>query len=246
MKKGIYTIIVAAAVISVLLSGCAGTLHVVNNLSLTTKVKTTSSIMLNARSLAKNKTVFVKVTNTSEMQEIDISGILKQKMTSKGYTIVEDPSGAGYVIGVNVLFMDYIKDNGMSLDMMLAGAFGGGIAGSGIGRGLSSNLAGAGAGVLVGGVLGALAGSLVHVDNFAGVVDVRIDERTNDGIMKGTIKSNIQQGISTSVQMEREVTSDYVSYATKIAARATRTNIDRNEAAIAISEKIATQITAIF
>jgi hypothetical protein len=64
------------------------------------------TIFLNANILAKNRNVFVRVTNTSDMQEIQFESFLKDKLSQKGLTIINDPSQAGYVIQANVLYMD--------------------------------------------------------------------------------------------------------------------------------------------
>ena len=55
-----------------------------------------------------------------------------------------------------------------------------------------------------------------------------------------------KQGEATVLRTEREVTSDFQTYRTRIVAKAKQTNIDRTEAAKIISNKLAIQIAGMF
>lgn len=243
MKKFLLLICVITLVFG--LSGCAGTMQAIEHSSMTTKVKMSDSIILDPTTLAKNRTVYVRVTNTSEMQEIQFEPMLKTKLQQKGLKVVSNPEEAGYIIQVNVLYMDYAKDASMTADGMVAGGVGGALLGSGIGSGWKGNTAGAVIVGAIGSIAGGLIGKMIHVDRYLGVIDVRIQEKVEGGII-GKVESNVTQGTSTTIKTEREIKTDYQSYQTRIAAEAVRTNINKEEAAAAISDKLATQIAAIF
>lgn len=203
------------------------------------------SIILDAASIAKNRTAYVRVTNTSDMQEIQFEPMLRVKLEQKGIKMVSDINDAGYIIQANVLYMDYAKDASMTADGMAAGGIGGALVGSGVGSGWKGNTAGAIVGGIVGSVVGGLIAKAVHVDRYIGVVDVRIQERVEGGVT-GKIESNIKQGTSTTITTEKSIQSNYQTYTTRIAAEAVRTNINKEEAASVISDKLATQIASIF
>ncbi len=231
---------------TLVMTGCAGTMNAISNISMSTSVKMSDSIILDPMNIAKNKTAYVRVTNTSEATDMTFEAQLKNKLTAKGMTIVTDPSKAGYFILANILYMDIAKDNSMTADGMITGAGLGTLAGiAAAGKGWKGPAAMGIVGSMVGSVVGGLASSLVHVDMYSGLIDIEIREKVDGGVTT-TTKANIKQGTSTTVQTEQKAVSDYQTYRTKIAAHAKQTNIDKKEAEIAVSEKIAGQIAGMF
>lgn len=226
------------------LSGCASIEKAIEHREIQVGVKMSETIFLDPATLLKNRTAYLRVSNTSDMQEIDFEGLLRNKLTQKGIILTNDPSKAGYLIQVNVLYMDYEKE-GLTDAGMVTGGFGGALAGSTIGRDLTGAVAAAGAVGLIGSIVGGLAGSLIHVDTFLGAIDVQIQEKVEGGV-KGVMKADVKQGTGTTLQTEREVKSDFQVYRTRMAAKAKQTNIDKQEAARVISDKLATQIGALF
>lgn len=77
------------------------------------------------------------------------------------------------------------------------------------------------------------------------MVDVQIQEKT-DKPVTGQLVTNAQQGSAATIRTTQEVTTNYQIYRTRITCTAQQTNIDRNEAARAIAEKIADQIGGMF
>jgi len=227
------------------LSGCAQTMHAIEHAKMTTTVKMSDSIFLNPAVLDKNRNIYVRVTNTSDMQDISFENMLKDRLAAKGLTIVNDPSNASFLIQANVLYMDYEKQ-GLTADGMLTGGYGGAIAGALLGgRGWKGPAAGAIIGSAVGSIVGGAIGSAFKVENFFGAVDVQIQEKVEGGV-KGVVITNASQGSATKLQTEKEITSDYQTYRTRIVAKATQTNIDKTEAARVLSEKLAVQIAGMF
>lgn len=245
-NKVVKSLIVLLLVISLMgLTSCAQTMHAIEHAKMTVIVKMSDTIFLDAQNLAKNRKAYVRVTNTSDMQEIAFEGLLRDKLAQKGIMLVNDPSEAGYIIQANVLYMDYEK-KGLTADGMLAGGFGGAIAGNILGgRGWKGPAAGTLIGSVVGGLAGAAIGAAFKVETFFGTVDVQVQEKVEGGV-RGTMTTDASQGSATRLHTEREVQSDYQTYRTRIVAKATQTNIDRAEAAGIISEKLAQQIAGMF
>lgn len=244
LQKAIGIMFMVLLAFPVVLSGCAGTIKAIENREMTTKVKMSDSIILDAQNLAKNKTVYIRVTNTSDMQEIVFEDALRNRISQKGYIIINDPSSAGYIIQANVLYMDYAKES-MTADAAAVGGFGGALLGSGIGGGFKENVGGALVGGVIGSVAGAVVGKMVRVDNYIGVIDVQIQERVADRI-SGTMKTDARQGSATSFTTDRKIETNYQTYRTRMAAEAVQTNINKDEAARVISNKIASQISGVF
>lgn len=228
-------------------TGCGQMINAIEHSDMQAKLKMTDTIFLDPVVRAKNKTIYVTVNNTSDMQEVDtamLQNLIVSRLTAKGYQVVNDPAQAGYIIQTNILYMDYYRQTGTK-EGALEGALVGGGSGALIGQSRDTSIALGLIGALVGGVGGALLGKALKVETYAGVVDVQIQERT-DRPVTGQIITNAQQGSSTTIQTKQEINSNYQIYRTKIACTAQQTNIDKTEAARAIAEKIATQIGGMF
>ncbi len=246
IKKGNVSrnVVILVLIASFLFYGCASMEKAIEHREMQVGVKMSDTIFLDPTTLLKNRTAFLRVSNTSDMQEIDFEGLLRNKLTQKGIILTNDPLKAGYIIQANVLYMDYEKE-GLTDVGMTAGGFGGALAGGTLGRDITGAVAAAGAVGLIGSIVGGLAGSLIHVDTFIGVIDVQIQEIVEGGV-KGVMKADVKQGTGTTLQTEREVKSDFQVYRTRMAAKAKQTNIDKQEAARVISDKLAIQISALF
>ncbi|MDW7973445.1 MAG: complement resistance protein TraT [Thermodesulfovibrio sp.] len=89
---------------------CGQMITAIEYSSMQVKLQMTDTIFLDAVAKAKNKTVYVVVNNTSDMQEVDttmLQNLITSRLTAKGYQVVNDPTQAGYIIQANVLYMDY-------------------------------------------------------------------------------------------------------------------------------------------
>lgn len=225
------------------LSGCA-TMQAIDNVKMTVAAKMSDTIFFDPLTLGKNRTAYLRVTNTSDMQEINFESQLRERLSQKGLALVNDQTQAGYIIQANVLYMDYEK-RGLTGDGMLAGGYGGAVGGASLGGDWSGTMAGAGIGGLVGSVVGGAIGSIIKVETYAGVVDVQIQEKVEGGI-KGTMRTDAKQGSASTLLTEREIKSDYQIYRTMIAAMAKQTNINKKKAAEVVSERLALQIANIF
>jgi hypothetical protein len=230
------------------LSGCATIPTAIEYSDLQVKVKMTDTIFLDPILKAKHKKVFLAVANTSDLQEIDptvLKNALAEKLIKKGYTIVNDPEEASFIIQTNILYMDYYRQTG-AREGGLEGALAGAGAGAYLGRGSDSRaVALALIGAVVGEVGGAMLGKVIKVETYAGVVDVEIREKTDKPVI-GQIVTNATLGTATTLQTKQEVSTNWQVYRTKIAATAQRTNINKEEAAKVIIDRLSTQIANIF
>ncbi|GAB5045813.1 complement resistance protein TraT [Thermodesulfovibrio sp. TK110] len=236
-----------ALVFLIQLTGCGQMITAIEHSDMQVKLKMTDTIFLDPVAKAKNRTVYVAVNNTSDMQEVDtgmLQNLIASRLTAKGYQVVQDPSQAGYIIQANVLYMDYYRQTGTK-EGAVEGALIGAGSGALIGQSRDTSIALGLIGGVVGGIGGALIGKALKVETYAGVVDVELREKT-DKPVTGHIVTNAQQGSSTTIQTKQEVNTNWQIYRTKIVCTAQQTNIDKNEAARAIAERIATQIGGMF
>ena len=169
------------------------------------KLKMTDTIFLYPIAKAKNRTVYIAVNNTSDMQEVDtgmLQNLIASRLAAKGYQIVHDPSQAGYIIQANVLYMDYYRQTGTH-----EGAITGGLAGAGagalIGQSRDTSIALGLIGGLVGGIGGALIGKAIKIETYAGVVDIELREKT-DKPVTGQMVTNAQTGSATKYRQNRK------------------------------------------
>ena len=197
-------------------SGCAHTINAIEHAQMQVNVKMKDSIFLTP---GKNRKVYVRMTNTSEMQEIALDNLLADKLAAKGYERVADPEQAAYCLQVNVLYFDLMK-KGMTPDGMLVGSAGGGLAGAAV-------------------------GAAFHVDTYAGAIDMQISER-GKAVGTATTVATALQGASGSTTTETKPQTNVSTYQTRLVAWATQTRIDKTEAAQVVAQKLADQISAIF
>lgn len=228
-------------------TGCAQMINAIEHSDMQVKLKMTDTIFLNPLNKENNRKIYVSVTNTSDMQEVNtdiLQNLIQSRLSAKGYQITSDPSSAGYIIQINVLYMDYYRQTGTQEGGLTGGLLGAG-AGALIGQSRDTSIALALIGGLVGTVGGAIIGKALKVETYAGVVDVQIQEKTDRPVV-GQIVTNVKQGTSTTIETKQEINTNYQIYRTKIACTAQQTNIDKNEAARAIAERIASQIGGMF
>jgi len=222
--------------------GCASTATMLDHASLQTKVTLSEPVFLN---LAGERTAYAKVTNTSDIQNIPLDVALKDRLARKGMALVEDPTKANWIVQANITSFVYSKVASMGQEAGKVGTVMGGIAGAVIPGSSRDSWFGAAVGSIVGNVVGSVAGALVKIESYTGAVDLQIQEKVKGGV-KGTMKTDVAQGTSTTLTTEREIESDYQTYRTKMMVEATRTNINLEEAVAEIAAKLADQIAGLF
>lgn len=244
----IKSILKAAALllaVTLALPGCAAISH--RNLEVQAKMSDT--VFLNPDVLESGKPIYVRVTNTSDFQEIEFGKAIKDQIVAGGRKVTTNPKEASYLLQANLLYLGEEKKD-MTMEGALVGGVGGALGGAAIlqSAGMknygSAGLAGLAIGAAGAGI-GALAGSMVHVDTYMGLVDISIKEAVEGGV-KGTEVSDTKNGSSTSAHTERTVADSRQEFRTRIGVKAVQTNIDREKATQTISNRLAAQIAGYF
>lgn len=96
-------------------TGCGQMINAIEHSDMQVKLKMTDTIFLDPVVKAKNRTIYVAVNNTSDMQEVDttmLQNLITSRLAAKGYQVVNDPTQAGYIIQTNILYMDYYRQTG--------------------------------------------------------------------------------------------------------------------------------------
>ncbi|MDK2741890.1 MAG: complement resistance protein TraT [Nitrospira sp. BO4] len=127
------------------------------------------------------KTIFLEARNTSDNPNATLSD-LPARLTEKGYTLLQDPDKAHFIVQVTTVFAAKAKP-GSTLDSLVAGGFGGAMGGA---IGTAATLgSGKGFGWIPGGAaIGAAAGfigsKVTEDDQLSIVADCQIIEKTKE------------------------------------------------------------------
>lgn len=255
----IRTLGISVLAASILFTGCATT-------ELQTNAKMTQSVFINP--VAKNKRlIFVSNKNTSG-QKINLEDTILNELQAKGYTIVEDPEMATYVLMMNVLYCDKKQENNAA-----AGAVGAGALGAGIGaynnQGFGNSAAiGLGA-ALVGGLIAKATEDTIYQMQ----VDIVIREKANGKVLASNVTAAGQASVSDSRKAgfmngfagqikntnasgqlnsnvananSQQYETDYIEHKTMLFAEATKMNLTLVEATPILEKQIANQIAGLF
>ncbi len=251
MKLGCLLMVLAVMI----LSGCSAVAH----RNLETESRLTQALFLNEEMISEGKPIYVRVRNQSDVRELDFERLLINELSLRGYKVTRDAREANHEL--NVVFVALEREReGMTAEGAMIGGFGGAMVGTATGGSWKSATVGTG----VGGIAGAALGSMVSVDRWFGVVDVQIKERVKGTAQRSTTTQNVAaEGMRTRAgTQERAVASasvrgqqsrtdyqedtDKIDYYTRIVVTATKTNMDRAEAARAISDSLSYQIANFF
>ncbi|MGE0051766.1 MAG: complement resistance protein TraT [Arcobacter sp.] len=255
----IKTLGLSIAVSALFFSGCATT-------ELQTSSKMTQSVFINP--VAKSKRlIFVSSKNTSG-QKINLENSILTELQAKGYTIIEDPEQATYVLMMNVLYCDKKQENNAAGGAVAAGAAGAGIsaynnggAGQAIGVGLGA--------ALVGGLLAKATEDTIYQMQ----VDILIREKANGKVYTSSATANGQSSVSDSGKAgfmntfsgnikntdasgklnsnmanatAQQYETNYIEHKTMLFAEATKMNLTLQEATPILEKQIANQIAGLF
>ena len=196
-------------------SGCATT-------DLQTSVKMTKSVWLQPAK-TKGKSIYVSIKNTSQ-EHIEIEPLLIQQLQSKGFKIVNDAKVADYVLMVNILFANSLREANAVKTGTGLGVASGVIASTSSNSNMKDSLL-IGAGVAL--ASGLVAHSLED-ETYKAVVDLVVNEKLSGASGKSLMGSG------------------YKEHKTRILAEAVRVDLKLDEALPILSEKIAKQIADIF
>jgi len=256
MKKYI-SLTLAATLSLTFLTGCATT-------ELQTQAKMTRSIFLEPVKKSQ-KVVYISIRNTSG-QDINLEPKIVAELQKKGYKIVDDPDAAKYILMVNVLFANNLKEANAARGASAAGTIGAAAGASGGGK---DALVGAVAGALIGGVLA----KATEDDIFRMVVDVVVRQKIDQRVTTTTGSTEGQASISNQARAgfmnefsgpirskdgagrlndamtnstAQTYQTNYIEKKTRVFAEAVKMNLTLAEAMPILEDKISKSIAGIF
>src|SRR5574344_786540 len=223
----------------------------------------TATILFSGCATKELKTVFLSSKNTSG-QKINLENTIISELQSKGYTVIDDPEKATYILMVNVLYCDKKQENNAAGGAVAAGAVGAGVAG--YNNGGAGGMAAAGLGsALVGGLLAKAtedtiyqmqvdivirekAKGPVYSTNTTASGQARVNDSKKSGFVNtfggntpnskvsGQLNSNAGRASSQSYE------SDFIEHKTVMLAEATKMNLTLQEATPILERQISNQI----
>lgn len=218
MKK----ILLSSAILAALLTtGCA-------TFSLETNTKMTRSVFLNPVP-KEQKTIYLIVKNTSDVNGVGekIKLLLVKNLQAKGYKIVNNIKNAHYILYVNILFANNIKEKNAGMATAFGATTGAVIGASGATAGSTGKDALAGA--VIGGVIYGVGAKLTEDETIRIVTDIQIKEKINPNA-------------TNDLNNEK----DYRTYTTRVFSQATETHLKVKDALPILEEKMANSIANIF
>jgi hypothetical protein len=234
------------------LGGCAATTTAVAKRNLDVQTKMTDSIFLEPVPLGE-RIVYLEVRNTSDKPELDLQNQIRQGLVARGYTVVDDPRRAQFLLQANVLQAGRSSDTATEAaydggfgGSVLGGAAGGAI-GYGIGRAGGGNdvLLGA-AGALAGAAIEGISGAFVQDVTYSIVTDLQISERAGPGeVVSQSESANLQQGMSGTRSQSSSRTTSLKTQRTRIVSTANQANLEWTEAAPALVEGLSRSVVGL-
>lgn len=234
------------------LSGCAASQVMLSKRNLDVQTKMSDSIFLDPVA-PKLKVIYVEVRNTSDKDNFDLEGPIKEAIAKRGYRVTQNPDEAHYRLQANVL--QVAKTDPTAAQAALNTGYGGALAigavvGGGIGYG-AGGYGGAAGGAIGGAALGGITefvtGSLVKDVVFMVVTDIQLTEKAAEGvIVRQDSQQNQKQGMGgTQQQTTSEVTKNK-KYRTRVVSTANKANLEYEEAAPALTQGLTRALSGLF
>ena len=197
------------------------TMHtVISKRNLDVQTKMSDTIWLEPAA-ANQKTVFVKVSNTSG-KNLNIEQKIISVLSAKGYRIVNDPAEAKYWLQANILKVDKVNLNNEN--------------------GFSDAVLGAG---IAGAAIGTIADALVSDTAYAMVTDILISEKTGKNVQSST-RNSVKQGNSGTMTSSTSSSSNMEKYSTKVLSTANQVNLNFDSAIPILEDELGKVISGIF
>ena len=217
------------------------TMHtVISKRNLDVQTKMSDTIWLEPAA-ANQKTVFVKVSNTSG-KNLNIEQKIISILSAKGYRIVNDPAEAKYWLQANILKVDKVNlnnENGFSDAVLGAGI--GGVLGAQRSGGAYTALGWG----LAGAAIGTIADALVSDTAYAMVTDILISEKTGKNVQSST-RNAVKQGNSGTMTSSTSSSSSMEKYSTKVLSTANQVNLNFDSAIPILEDELGKVISGIF
>lgn len=234
------------------LSGCAASEIMISKRNLDVQTKMSETVFLDPVGPEK-MIMHIQIRNTSDKDNFDIAGPLKEAMIKKGYRITEDPNKAYYRLQANILSV--AKTDPTAAAAALHSGYGGALAlGAVVGGGVgyaAGGYGGAIGGGLIGGALGGVTehvtGALVKDVLFMVVTDIQLVEKAAEGvIVRQDSQQSLKQGIGGSSQQSSSEVTKFKKYRTRVVSTANKANLEYEEAAPALTQGLTKSLSGLF
>lgn len=234
------------------LSGCAASSVMISKRNLDVQTKMSETIFLDPVGPDK-KVMYVEVRNTSDKDNFDLEGPIKEAMTKRGYRVTQNPEEAHYRLQANVLQVG--KSDATAAQAALQGGYGGALAlgalaGGGVGAaagGYKGAVIGGLAGAAVGGLTEFATGSLVKDVYFTIITDIQLVEKAADGvIVRQDSQQSIKQGMGGTQQQTTSEVTKFKKYRTRVVSSANKANLEYEEAAPALTQGLTRALSGLF
>jgi predicted lipid-binding transport protein (Tim44 family) len=235
------------------LNGCAATQTAVAKRNLDVQTKMSDSIFLDPVP-PEERTVYVDVRNTSDKPDLDVQTQIRNAISARGFTLVEDPRKAHFLMQANVLQAG--RNSKTAAEQAYNGGFGGTLLGGAAGGAIGYGIGHAGGGNdIVLGALGALAGAAVEGVSgafvqdvtYSIVTDVQVSERADAGeVVTQSDSANLKEGTSGTRTQSSSRTTELKSQRTRIVSTANKVNLDWPEAAPQLVDGLSRSVAGIF
>lgn len=224
-----------------LLSACAAATTSISKRNLDVETKMSDSVFLTPVASAE-KTVYLEIRNGSDKPDFTINDAVRKKIQSNGYTIVDDPDKAHYILQANIL---YIKQaDGKDTNALLTAGYGAAI-GAGTASVLSSSSNDVIGGALIGGAISTVADAMVKDVTYVAVTDIQISERSST-VVNTKSQTTMKQGSNTTEHQSTSGQSDWKQYRTRIVTTANKSNLKFADAQAPMETAIGSAVGGLF
>lgn len=241
MLKKVGVMMMATAALA--LSGCAATSTAIAHRNLDVQTKMSDTIFLDPVT-PDQRTVLLQIRNTTDHPELVIKNKIAAALTSKGYTLTDDPSKAHYMIQANILKVG--KADARESQRALNGGFGAGLAGAAVGAGAFGGGSGKVGTGLLGAAIGIAADAMVKDVYFTMITDVQISERADKGVsVTENNTATLHQGNSGAKQVSSTETTHWHRYQTRIVSTANKVNLEFPEALPSLEKGLVSSVSGL-
>lgn len=230
------------AFLALTMTGCSATHTMIAKRNLDVQTKMSETVFLDPVSSDK-RTVFLQLRNTSDKPDLVIEPQIIAAVEKKGYTVVNDPDKAHYLIQANILQVgkSNLRDAEGWLSQGYGGAAAGAIAGAQFGSGKGTAAAGIG-----GALLGIIGDAMVEDVFFSMITDLQISERANTGVVvTEAVNSKLKQGTSGFKNVSSTEETNWKRYQTRIVSTANKVNLDFVEAQPVLEQGLVNSISGL-
>lgn len=239
--------LIASLLIVASLAGCAATGTMISKRNLDVQTKMSESIFLDPTAPA-NKKILVQVRNTSDKPTFTIESEIAALLTQKGWTVVQDPAQAKYMLQANILQVG--MQDPTAAQQMFSSGYGGalGIGAVGVLAGASGMNGSANRAINAGigaGAIEFISSQIVKDVYFSVITDVQISQYTGKPVtMRGN--QNLKQGTSGAEYLSYEEETNWKRYRTRVLSSANKANLEWTEAEPELVKGLTVSLSGVF